>query len=83
MIVRTFAFVLAGVAAAAGAAEPSKPPVRKAEQSTEQRMTVVPASVSGAPQDAEKAPHDSDQKQPAQRRGRETTCRCGDQQPGD
>ena len=65
--------------AAAVAAEPSKVPVRKADQSAEQPVEVVVASADQvrAPAAAEEASVPAKR----ERKARVTTCRCGDQTP--
>lgn len=66
--------------AAAATAEPAKAPVRKADQPTEQPVTVVIASAD----EVRSSPIAEQQGvTPAkrERRARVTTCRCGDQTP--
>ena len=78
-------FALIAVAAlmstSAFAAEPVKPPVQPAVQPQPARAQVVLASA-----DDVRIPSTADQQAaatPKRPRGRVTTCRCGDPQPGD
>lgn len=66
--------------AAAGSAEPPKVPVQKAEQPADQQPVVVAA----ADETVQPAPNDPQASTPAKpvRHARVTTCRCGDQNPG-
>lgn len=74
---------LAGLSiAAAAAAEPAKAPVRKAEQPAERAAPVVVASVNEQ-RAAEAAAEPQAEPPVKQRRGRVTSCRCGDQNPSD
>ncbi len=66
--------------AAAVAAEPPKAPIQKAEQPADQRPLVVAAAHETA-QPAVSDPQASAPTKPA-RLARVTTCRCGDQNPG-
>jgi hypothetical protein len=66
--------------AAAVSAEPPKAPVQKADQPTDQRPIVVAAADESA-QPAVSDPQASPPAKPA-RHARVTTCRCGDQNPG-
>lgn len=70
-------------ASTAFAAEPPKAPAAKAEQTTEQARPVVVASASDAQAKATAAQQQSDFVAPKPRRGRSTSCRCGDQLPND
>lgn len=73
---------MAGICVAAGvAAEPSKAPVRKAEQPIEQPAPVVAASANVERPETTDA-SDAQAEAPAKpRRARVTSCRCGDQTP--
>ena len=74
---------LAGLSmATAVAAEPAKAPVREAEQAAERPAPVVVASVS-EPSDEEASARPQAEAPAKQRRGRVTSCRCGDQNPSD
>jgi hypothetical protein len=70
--------------ASAAVAEPPRAPVREADQPAEKEKPVVLAAAddlrlqANEPQEESKAPAAT----PA-RRARVTTCRCGDQNPGD
>jgi hypothetical protein len=66
--------------AAAGSAEPPKAPVQKAEQPAGQQPIVV-AAADEAPQAGADDPQASTPAKPA-RHARVTSCRCGDQNPG-
>ena len=66
--------------AAAGSAEPPKAPVQKAEQPAGQRPVIV-AAADETSQPATGDPQASAPAKPA-RHARVTTCRCGDQTPG-
>ena len=66
--------------AAAGSAEPPKAPVQKAEQPAGQQPVIV-AAADETSQPAAGDPQASAPAKPA-RHARVTTCRCGDQTPG-
>jgi len=66
--------------AAAGSAEPPKAPVQKAEQPASQRPVII-AAADETSQPATGDPQASAPAKPA-RHARVTTCRCGDQTPG-
>ena len=68
-------------ASTAFAAEPPKAPAAKAEQTTEQSRPVVVASADEAQAKVTPAEQQSDSAAPKPRRGRSTSCRCGDQLP--
>jgi hypothetical protein len=81
MRVRLIVTAVATVAlAAAVSAEPPKAPVQKAEQPVDQQAIVVAAADETA-QPAASDPQASTPAKPA-RHARVTTCRCGDQNPG-
>ena len=74
---------LAGLSmAAAVAAEPAKAPVRNAEQAAERPAAVVVASVN-EPRAEDVTSEPRAEAPVKQRRGRVTSCRCGDQNPSD
>ena len=66
--------------AGAGSAEPPKAPVQKAEQPVGQQPIVVVAADESA-QPVQEDPQASAPAKPT-RHARVTTCRCGDQNPG-
>ena len=77
-------FTCGAAAAAAGATEPAKAPVRNADQAIEQAVPVVVASADQV-RTAAAAAQQQEGAAPAPKRrvARVTTCRCGDQLPTD
>lgn len=77
--------LLAGLCASpAFAAEPAKAPAEKTEQATQdQQRPVVVASASEAQAKLTHADQQTGTAAPKPRRGRSTSCRCGDQLPND
>ena len=81
MRVRLLVTAVASLAlAGAGSAEPPKAPVQKAEQPAGQQPIVIAA----ADETAQPTTSDPQASTPAKpvRHARVTTCRCGDQNPG-
>jgi hypothetical protein len=84
MLARIFMAVIAGLATSVAAAtEPSKAPVHKADLPTGKTAPVVVASADNSPVEAAKVQPDAAPEATKPRRGRATTCRCGDQLPNE